>query len=100
MALYRKKNFQGFNNSKRLLDHFQYFKMIEGKKISAMLSKSWKKSCNSGIIIPTEMRCCNECNNRNMCKICNNERNEKKEFGANLNELIRHPPNEFGYKLS
>ena len=56
------KTFKGFNNSKRLLDRSQYFKIIEGKKISAMLPKSWKKSFDSGIIIPTKMRYCNECN--------------------------------------
>ena len=26
-----------------------------------MLPKSWKKSFNSGIIIPTKMRLCNQC---------------------------------------
>ena len=35
--------------------------MIEGKKISAMLPRSWKKSFDSGIIIPAGMRYCNEC---------------------------------------
>ena len=46
------KTFKGFNDSKRLLDRSQYFKMIEGKKISAMLPRFWKKSFNSGVIIP------------------------------------------------
>ena len=31
------KTFEGFNDSKRLLDRSRYFKMIEGKKISALL---------------------------------------------------------------
>ena len=34
------KTFKGFNDSKRLLDRSQYFTMIAGKKISAMLSRS------------------------------------------------------------
>ena len=34
------KTFKRFNDSKRLLDRPQYFKMIEGKKISASLPKS------------------------------------------------------------
>ena len=38
--------------------------MIEGKKISAMLPRFWKKSLNSGTIIPTKMRFCNECNDK------------------------------------
>ena len=39
--------------------------MIEGKKVSALLPESWKKSFDRGIIIPTEMRFCNECNDKN-----------------------------------
>ena len=34
--------FKGFNDCGRLLDRFQYFKMIGGKKVSAVLPKSWK----------------------------------------------------------
>ena len=93
------KTFKGFNDSKRLLDRSQYFKMISGEKISAMLPKSWKKSFDNGIIIPAKMRFCNECNNIKVCNKCNYLINENKEFEANLNELIRHPPNDFGYML-
>ena len=53
------KTFEGFNDSKRLLDRSQYFKMIKGKKGSALLPKSWKKSFDSGTFIPTKMRFCN-----------------------------------------
>ena len=73
--------------------------MIEGEKISAMLPKSWKKSFDNGIIIPTKMRFCNECNDNKMCVKCNNQVNEKKEFEANLILLKRKAPNEFGYML-
>ena len=73
--------------------------MIEGKKISAMLPRSWKKSFNTGVIIPEKMRFCNECNDKNVCNKCNNQINEIKEFEVNLNELKRHPPNEFGHML-
>ena len=93
------KTFKGFNDSKRLLDRSQYFKMTQGEKISAMLPRSWKKSFDDGIIIPTKMRFCNECNDNKMCIKCNNQINENKEFEANLNELKRHPPNEFGHML-
>ena len=34
-----------------------------------------------------------------MCTTCNIQINENKEFEANLNEIKRHPPNEFGYML-
>ena len=93
------KFFKGINDSKRLLDRSQYFKMIEGEKISAMLPRSWKKSFDSGIIIPAKMRFCNECNDKKMCDKCNNQINENKEFQANLNLLKRKAPNEFVYML-
>ena len=34
-----------------------------------------------------------------MCDKCNNQIKENKEFEANLNELKRHSPNEFGHML-
>ena len=93
------KTFKGFNDSKRLLDRSQYFKMKEGKKISAMLPRSWKKSFDNGVIIPKKMRFCNKCNDIKMSDKCNNQINENKEFEANLNELRRHPRNKHGYML-
>ena len=93
------KTFKGFNDSKRLLNRSQYFKFIEGEKISAKLPRSWKKSFDSGIIIPTKMRFCNECNDNKTCIKSNNQINENKEFETNLNILKRKAPNEFGYML-
>ena len=77
------KTFKGFNDRERLLDRSQYFKTKEGKKISAMLPRSWKKSFDSGIIIPKKMRFCNECNDKEMCNKCINQIIENKEFEAN-----------------
>ena len=93
------KTFKGFNDSKRLLDRSQYFKMKEGKKISAMLPRSWKKSFDGGIFIPKKMRFCSECNDEKLCDKCNNQINENKEFEANLNLVKRKAPNKFGYML-
>ena len=64
------KTFKIFNDCERLLDRSQYFKMKEGKKLSAMLPRSWKKSFDSGIIIPRKMRFCNKCNEKELCKKC------------------------------
>ena len=93
------KLFKGFKDTKRLLDRSQYFKMIEGKKVSALLPKKWRKSFDSGIIIPTKIRFCNDCNDKKMCNKCNNQIKENKEFEANLNELKRRPPKKFGLML-
>ena len=81
------KTFKGFNDSKRLLDRSQHFKKIESKKVSALLPKSWKKSFDSGKIIPARMRFYKECNDKKMWKKFNNQINANKEFEANLNEL-------------
>ena len=66
------KIFKGFNDSKRLSGRSRNFKMKEGKKISAMLPKSWKKLFNSGVIIPAKMRFCNECTDKLTCNNCSN----------------------------
>ena len=73
--------------------------MLEGKKISAMIPRSWKKSFDNGIIIPTKMRRYNECRNGIFCNECNHQINENEEFEANLKELKRQPPNQFGHML-
>ena len=61
------KFFKGFNDSKRLLDRCQNFNMIDGKKTSAMLPKSLKKSFFNGVIIPAKMGFCNECIDKIIC---------------------------------
>ena len=53
--------FEVFNDSKRLLHRSQYFNMLEGEKISALLPRSLKKQFNNGIIIPVKMRRCKAC---------------------------------------
>ena len=73
--------------------------MKQGEKISAMLPRSWKKSFDNGIIIPKKMRFCNKCKDGILCTTCNNQINENKVFEANLNELKRHKPNDYGYML-
>ena len=45
------------------------------------------------------MRFFNECNDKKVWNKCNNQINENKEFEANLNEIKRQPPNEFGHML-
>ena len=81
------KTFKGFNDCKRLLNRSQCFKTIEGEKKSAMLPRWWKKSFNSGVIIPKKMRFCNECKHGILCTTFNNQINENEEIEANLNEI-------------
>ena len=93
------KTFKGFNDSRRLLDCPQPFKMIDGKKLSAMLPISWEKLFTSGVIIPTKMRFCNDCNDIRICDKCNNQINGNKEFKTNSKLLKRQAPNQFGQML-
>ena len=48
------KTFKRFNYNNMLLDRSQYFKMMEFKKMSAMLLESCKKTLNSGVILPAK----------------------------------------------
>ena len=45
------------------------------------------------------MRNCVECNNDSLCDNCDKLVNQKKEFSANLNEIKRENPNNFGHIL-
>ena len=98
-VIHQHRTFKGFNDSKRLLDRSQCFDMLEGKKISAMLPKSWKKSFNIGIVIPAKLRRCDKCRGKTWCATCNNQPNENEEFEADLILLKREDPNKFGYML-
>ena len=91
--------FKGLNDSIRILDGSQYFNMSEGKKKSAMLPRSWKKSFKNGIAIPTKMKHCNECKDGILCTTCNNQVNENKKFEVNLVLLKRQAANDLGHML-
>ena len=81
------KLFKGFNNSKRLLLCSEYSKMIDGKKISAILPISKKKLFNSGVIVPTKIRFFTECNKDKYCDRCDNQITENEKFEDNMNLL-------------
>ena len=91
--------FTGIIESKRLIDHSQYFNMLECKNLLAMLPRSWKKSFNNRVITPVKMKPCDECKDGILCMTCIIRVDENKEFEANLNLLKRHTRNELGYML-
>ena len=64
-----------------------------------MLPRSWEKSFNNGIVIPTKLRQCKECKDGILGTTCNNQINENKEFEANLKLLNRRPPNKLGQMI-
>ena len=54
-----------------------------------MLPKSWKNSFNSGVVIPTKMRFCNECNKEKHCDRCIDQINGNKEIEAISNLITK-----------
>ena len=93
-----RKTFKGFGDVNRLLDSKNYFQMQQGEKVIGKFPLSWKKSFESGVIIPSKERNCKKCKD-NLCEDCELKTKQFKEFEANLNEIKRKPPNEFGYML-
>ena len=93
------KTFKGFSNVSANLDRKEYFKMADGDNLIAKVPLSWKKSFSQGVVIPHKMRYCTDCKNYSPCDSCDKLVNQKKEFSANLNELKRQTPNEFGHML-
>ena len=73
--------------------------MADGGKLVAKVPLGWKKSFSQGVLIPHKMRNCTECKKDTLCDQCHKIVNQKKEFSANLNELKRQAPNEFGHML-
>ena len=93
------KTLKGFTNVSDKLDRKEYFHMYNGDKLIAKVSLSWKKSFSHGVMIPHKMRNCNNCMKDILCDACDKLVNQNKEFSANLNELKREKPNDFGHML-
>ena len=99
MVIQQQMAFKGFNASKRLFDRYQYFKMLDGEKVTVILPESCRKSFINCIIVPVKMRRCDECKGERLCMTCNNQINENKEFESNINLLKRQASNQFGHML-
>ena len=93
------KTFKGFTNVNDNLDRKKNFNMANGGKLVAKVPLSWKKSFSQGVVIPHKLRNCTECKKDILCDQCDKLVNQKIEFLANLNEIKRRPPNEFGHML-
>ena len=93
------KTFKAFTNVSDNLDRKEYFEMADGDKLVAKVPLSWKKSFSQGVVIPHKMRNCNKCTKDILCDDCDKLVNQNKEFSANLNELKREKPNDFGHML-
>ena len=74
--------------------------MGDGDNLIAKVPLSWKKSFNQGVVIPHKMRNCTECKKDILCENCDNLVNQRKKFSANLNEIKREKPIDFGHMLA
>ena len=93
------ETFKGLANVYDNLDRKEYFKMAHGDNLIAKLPLSWKKSISRGVLISHKMRNCNDCTTDSLCDNCGKLMNQKQELSADLNELKREAPNEFGHML-
>ena len=93
------KTFKGYTNVSDNLNRREYFKMADGDNLIAKVPLSWKKSFSHGVVIPHKMRNCNNCTKDLLCDGCDKSVSQKKELSANLNELKREKPNDFGHML-
>ena len=94
-----KKTFKGFKDVSDKLNRKEFFNMADGDKLVAKVPLSWKKSFSQGVVIPHKMKDCVGCQKDILCDDCDNLINQRKEFSANLNELKREKPNNFGHML-
>ena len=81
------------------LDRNKFSNMANGGKLIPEVSSSWKKSFSQGFVIPHKMGSCTKCKKDILCGECDKLVNQRKEFSANLNEIKRQAPNEFGHML-
>ena len=73
--------------------------MFNGDKLIAKVPLSWKRSFSVGVVNPHKRRNCNKCAKDIFCDYCDKLLKQKKEISANLNEVKREAPFEFGHML-
>ena len=59
-----------------------------------------EKSSSYSVVNPHKMKKCKRCTKDICCDACDKLVNQTKKFSANLNEIKRKAPNEFGHMLS
>ena len=73
--------------------------MANGGKLKAKVPLIWKKLFSMGVAIPQKMKNCGEYQRNSVCDECDKLVSQSKEFSANLNEMKRQAPNDFGDTL-
>ena len=76
-----------------------FFKKLDGDKLVPKVPLWCKKSFSFVVIFPHTLRCCSECKNISLFDECDKIVNQRKEFSANLNQIKRQAPYQFGHML-
>ena len=90
------KTFKGLTSVSDNLDRKEYFKMCNGDNLIAKVPLGWKKSFSMFIVIPHKNINCIKCTKDIFCDGCDKPLNQNEKFSANISELKRQPPIEFG----
>ena len=93
------KTFKGFSNVCDNLDRKEFFKTADGNNLIAKVPLTWRKSFSQGVVNPYKMKNCSDGKKNILCEGCDKLVNQRKKFSANLNELKREPPSQFGHML-
>ena len=98
-VIHEHKTFKGFNDVSNKLDRKKYFRLFNGDNLFAKVPLSWKQSFSMGVVSPQKMRNCIKCTKDILCENCDKLVYQTKEFSANLIELKRQTPIDFGHML-
>ena len=98
-VIHKHKTFKVFTNVSDNLNRKENFKTFDGDKLIAKLPLSWKKSFRLGVLVPHKMNNCKKSSKNILHDDCDKLLNHTKECSANLNELKKQSPKEFGYML-
>ena len=93
------KTFKSFTIVSDNLDKKEYFKMANGGNLVAKAPLGRKKSFSQRVVIPHKTRICVDCKKDILCDEYDQLENQRKEISANLNEIKREPPNQFGHMI-
>ena len=95
-VIHEQKTFKSFTNVSDNLDRNEHFKWFDGDKL-LLKYLCLGKSFSYCVVIPHRTRSFNKCTKDISCVNCDKLVNQRKEYSANLNELKKQPPNEFGH---
>ena len=93
------KTFRRFTDASDKLEREEYFKTFVGDKLIETVPLSWKKSFSMGVVIPHNLRNCNNVTKDLLCDGCDKLVTQNKENSAFLNEIKQQASEEIVHML-